>query len=60
MLADLFPTTVDANGILIVMFEFTAVILAVVGTGVYFFARWSKKEKAKRERDVNTALNLRQ
>ena len=60
MLADLFPSTVDKGGVLVVMLEFTAAILTVVGIGIYFFARWSQKEKAKRERDVNTAINLRQ
>ena len=59
MLADLWPSTVDDNGLVIVMIEFTAAILFVVGTGIFFFAKWSKKEKAKRDRDVNTALNLR-
>lgn len=59
LFAGIWPTTVDDNGVLVVMLEFTAAILVVVGIGIYFFARWSKKEKAKRDRDVNTALNLK-
>ncbi|HVT14211.1 MAG TPA: hypothetical protein VHE55_18255 [Fimbriimonadaceae bacterium] len=59
LLADLFPTKVDDNGVLVVMLEFTAVVLFVVGICIFFFARWSKKEKAKRLRDVNTAINLK-
>jgi hypothetical protein len=59
MLADLFPSTIDENGILFVMITFTAVILLVVGLGIWFFARWSKKEKGRREREVNTAVNLK-
>jgi hypothetical protein len=59
MLADLFPSTIDENGILFVMITFTAVILLVVGLGIWFFARWSKKEKGRREKDVNAALNLK-
>jgi len=59
VLADLFPTTVSEHGLLIVMAEFTGVILFVVATGAFFFALWSKREKARRERDINTAMNLR-
>jgi hypothetical protein len=54
-----FPQKVDDQGLLLVMLVFTAIILAVVGIGIGLFAYWSKKEKAKRERDVNTAVNLR-
>ena len=59
MLADLFPTTVDQGGILFVMLEFTTIILLVVGIAIFFFARWSKKEKSRRNQDINTTLNLR-
>ena len=59
MFAGIFPTTVDEHGLLFVMFEFTSVILIVVGLGIFFFARWSKREKAKREREVNAAINLK-
>ena len=57
--ADLFPTTIDENGVLQVMLVITAAVLLVVGAGIVLFARWSKKEKAKRERDINAARNLR-
>lgn len=59
LLAGIFPEKVDENGLLIVMLVFTTLILAVVGTGIWFFAMWSKKEKSKRPRDVNTAENLK-
>jgi hypothetical protein len=48
--ADLWPSTLDEDGVLGVMLLFTALILAVVGVGIFFFARWSKREKMKRER----------
>jgi hypothetical protein len=57
--ADLWPSTLDEGGVLGVMLLFTALILAVVGVGIFFFARWSKREKMKREREANTATNLR-
>ncbi|MFI5384677.1 MAG: hypothetical protein ACHQ50_01015 [Fimbriimonadales bacterium] len=59
MLADLFPTTIDERGVLLVMLVITAAVLLVVGIAIAFFARWSKREKARRKRDVNTAMNLR-
>jgi type IV secretory pathway TrbD component len=59
LLADLWPSTIDEHGIFVVMIEYTALILFVIGVAIWFFARWSKREKAKRERDVNTAINLR-
>jgi hypothetical protein len=57
--ADIWPSKIDENGVLMVMLMFTALILAVVGIGIFFFARWSKREKSKRERDVNTAESLK-
>lgn len=59
MLADIWPSKIDENGVLVVMLEYTALILLVIGVAIYFFARWSKREKAKRERDVNTAASLK-
>ena len=41
------------------MLEFTAAVLFVVGIGIFLFARWSKREKDRRQRDVDTAINLR-
>jgi hypothetical protein len=54
-----FPQKVDDTGLLMVMLVFTGLILAVVGIGIGLFAYWSKKEKSKRQRDVNTAINLK-
>gem|GEM_PF-6715952 len=59
MFADLFPSTVSEQGLILVMAEFTGAILLVVGTGIFLFARWSKREKARREREINTAINLK-
>ena len=59
MLADLFPSRVTEGGLILVMAEFTGVIVFVVTVGAFFFARWSKRERARRERDINTALNLK-
>lgn len=59
MFADLFPQTVDDAGLVQVMVMFTAAVLLVIGIAIAFFAKWSKKEKARRERDVNTAINLK-
>ena len=59
LLAGIFPEKVDDQGLVVVMLVFTALILAVVGTGIWFFAMWSKKEKAKRPKDLNTAENLK-
>jgi len=59
VLADIWPSKIDENGVLVVMLEYTALILLVIGVAIYFFARWSKREKAKRERDVNTAASLK-
>jgi hypothetical protein len=59
MFADIFPSTIDENGIVVVMIAFTAALLLVVGAGIWFFAKWSVKEKNRREKDVNTALNLK-
>ncbi len=36
----------------------TAAILAVVLGGIYVFARFSQKEKAGRERQINTAVEI--
>ena len=59
MLADIFPSTIDEHGIFVVMVWITAAILTVIGIGIWFFARWSRREKGRREQDVNTALNLK-
>jgi hypothetical protein len=59
LLADIWPAKVDDNGLLLVMLTFTGIVLAVVGIGIYCFAMWSKRDKAKRMRDVNTAANLK-
>ena len=56
MLADIWPSTVDEHGLLMVMLVFTALVLLVVVIGIYFFARWSKKEKDRRAGQVEKAL----
>lgn len=59
MLASLFPTTIDQGGLVVVMIEFTAAILLVVGIGAGLFAYWSKREKEKRAKDVEAARERR-
>jgi hypothetical protein len=41
------------------MIVLTIAVLAVVGFGIWQFAKWSKKEKDKRQRDVDIASSLK-
>ena len=38
---------------------FTAAVLVVVAGGILGFARLAKRERAKRDQDINTATELR-
>lgn len=58
VLADLLPGDIDNEGVIRTMVLVTAAVLFVVGVSIWFFARWSIREKRKREREIGVAVEF--
>jgi hypothetical protein len=54
-LAELFGGDITHEGVLTVMIVVTAIILLAVGITIWLFAKWSAKEKRRRNGEIRTA-----